>query len=347
MADTFDILQCDRCGYDLRATDPDGICPECGYAVADSIEAAKLPHRPAWRDSDPRWRRRMLAGCWVLVLLPLVDLLNDSGLAAKIATPAFFEYGFHTRPLSESLFYFNNTPFFVAIGLAFLFYRENGRKWLPLDWTRRTGVLCVLVFAYVAFGDWVAIPALVGLSVTSTFQSLPLDLQPPITPFLGDSGYYVTKLFVWDYNIGIAVVIVLAGLTMLLAAHRLSIALRAAASSRLVAALILSPIALSAVLNIAMAWPVWKDVHSPFGTTAYEIVKKVPWSPMGFSPDLISEAVLSLRTPSLLLSPGMFTLMELLKWGSLLVITTWLTTAQIRSYLDPKGPAVNTTSPQV
>ena len=64
-------LPCHRCGYDLRAHPPDGQCPECGASVAESRRLAAIPLRPAWRDSDPRWRRRILAGAWVLVLLPL------------------------------------------------------------------------------------------------------------------------------------------------------------------------------------------------------------------------------------------------------------------------------------
>src|SRR5208282_2288514 len=72
-------LPCCRCGYDLRAHPQDGICPECGGSVAESWRWAATPRRPAWEDSDPRWRRRILAGTWVLVLLPLMDVLQKSG----------------------------------------------------------------------------------------------------------------------------------------------------------------------------------------------------------------------------------------------------------------------------
>src|SRR5258707_3351024 len=69
-------LPCHICGYDLRAHPQDGKCPECGASVAESRRLAANPRRPAWRDSDPRWRRRMLAGVWILVLVPLMDLLT-------------------------------------------------------------------------------------------------------------------------------------------------------------------------------------------------------------------------------------------------------------------------------
>src|SRR3982751_5743669 len=69
-------LPCDRCGYDLRAHPQDGKCPECGASVAESRRLAAIPRRPAWRDSDPRWRRRVLGGIWILVLLPLLTALK-------------------------------------------------------------------------------------------------------------------------------------------------------------------------------------------------------------------------------------------------------------------------------
>src|SRR5438874_6060578 len=69
-------LPCHRCGYDLRAHPPDGKCPECGALVAESRRVALIARRPAWRESDARWRRRVLAGAWLLVFLPLMDVLK-------------------------------------------------------------------------------------------------------------------------------------------------------------------------------------------------------------------------------------------------------------------------------
>ena len=83
-------LTCYRCGYDLRAHPGDANCPECGAAVEVSQRMAGIPSRPAWRDSDPRWRRRMLAGAWILVLLPLMDVLRLFDWASKIPCPGRF-----------------------------------------------------------------------------------------------------------------------------------------------------------------------------------------------------------------------------------------------------------------
>ena len=84
---TSSDLPCHLCGYDLRAHPQDGRCPECGAPVAESRRVAAIPRRPAWRDSDPRWRRRMLAGTWVLVLLPLMDALQMFEWASSAPVP--------------------------------------------------------------------------------------------------------------------------------------------------------------------------------------------------------------------------------------------------------------------
>src|ERR1700733_5501155 len=83
-------VPCYRCGYDVRAHPEDGKCPECEASVAESRRLAMIPLRPAWRDSDPRWRWRMLAGVWILVLLPLMDVLYVSGWAYRVAVPNVF-----------------------------------------------------------------------------------------------------------------------------------------------------------------------------------------------------------------------------------------------------------------
>src|SRR3954447_11272062 len=86
-------LSCHICGYDLRAHPRDGKCPECGGSVAESRRVAAIPRRPAWRDSDPRWRRRMLAGTWVLVLVPLMAALRRFEWDSSVPVPSIFGYG--------------------------------------------------------------------------------------------------------------------------------------------------------------------------------------------------------------------------------------------------------------
>ena len=58
-------LCCAGCGYALRGLPNDGRCPECGLAVAASIQAAARPPRLA--DADPRRLRWTVLGAWLLV----------------------------------------------------------------------------------------------------------------------------------------------------------------------------------------------------------------------------------------------------------------------------------------
>src|SRR5688572_1112554 len=146
-AQTSDELPCHRCGYDLRAQPPDGICPECEASVAESRRWAAIPRRPAWRDSDPRWRRRVLAGTWILVLLPLMDLMQAFGWDERVVVPAVFEVSGNVRTLDETFLRnmgLQRTLLF-CIGVVLLFSRERGRRRGKLDWTRRWGVGCSYV----------------------------------------------------------------------------------------------------------------------------------------------------------------------------------------------------------
>ncbi len=54
-------LPCIRCGYNLKTLLPDGICPECGLSIDQSIRRGLL------RYSDPQWVARIAAGMrWVV-----------------------------------------------------------------------------------------------------------------------------------------------------------------------------------------------------------------------------------------------------------------------------------------
>ena len=71
----MDGLTCFACGYDLRRTPPDGLCPECGLAVGES--------QSRWREAAvwlPRLRaacRAFAAGGAVLLTLILASMLAN------------------------------------------------------------------------------------------------------------------------------------------------------------------------------------------------------------------------------------------------------------------------------
>ena len=128
-------LPCHVCGYDLRAQPQDGQCPECGTSVAESRRVAAMPRRPAWQDSDPRWRRRVLAGAWVLVLLPLMDVLNVSGWAASVPVPTFWDSRGTVYTLDHTLAAYPGVyqPLCFCAGVVLLFSKERGRRPGRLD----------------------------------------------------------------------------------------------------------------------------------------------------------------------------------------------------------------------
>ena len=50
-----DDVRCDRCGYRLRGLQPDGRCPECGLAVAATVEALRAKREARQSGLRPRY----------------------------------------------------------------------------------------------------------------------------------------------------------------------------------------------------------------------------------------------------------------------------------------------------
>jgi hypothetical protein len=59
---------CIHCGYNLRGLLSTGICPECGQAIAASLQGDLL------RFAEPAWLKRVVFGVW-LMLLSFIGLL--------------------------------------------------------------------------------------------------------------------------------------------------------------------------------------------------------------------------------------------------------------------------------
>lgn len=180
-------LPCHACGYDLRAHPQDGQCPECGASVAEALRIAAIPRRPAWRDSDPRWRRRIVAGAWILVFLPLKDTLNAFEWSALIPAPAIFDFRGAVKTLDETLLVgwlgvYHSLAF--TIGAVLLFAKERGRRRSRLDWTRRWGVLCTYVVLLLSAAQILFIVALILAGVSALLMSIPLKYQPGMTQLL-------------------------------------------------------------------------------------------------------------------------------------------------------------------
>src|SRR5687768_10009653 len=181
-------LPCYRCGYDLRAHPRDGQCPECRASVAESLRWAAIPRRPAWRDSDPRWRRRMLAGVWLLALLPLMEALRIFGWASSVPVPVVFDFRGGIRTLDETLFSYRAVyqPLIFCMGVVLLFSHERGRRPSRLDWTRRWGVICTYVVFLLSAAQVLFVSALVLAGVAALLQSMPPKYQPASTQLIVD-----------------------------------------------------------------------------------------------------------------------------------------------------------------
>jgi hypothetical protein len=327
-AETSADLRCHRCGYDLRAHPPDGKCPECGTTVAESKQEALTPRRPAWQDSDPRWRRRMLAGVWVLVLLPLMDVLHWLGWDANVPALNLFGYGaIHT--LSETLISWPGiyAPLIFCIGVVLLFSKERGRRRNRLDWTRRWGVFSSYIVFVLSAVEALAVPALVLVGIAALFLSMGLKYQPRVTQLVVDLSTGYLRYGPWPNQITLTARVGVSAIVMLLACIPLFDALRSSGGRRLVW-ILLAPLALFALYNFAqavrLALGVW---HVPLFSGYVDIYGIYFW------PQALAQYIWPTPPPMYYLPRVTLTafLVEAIKWCIILTIAVWLSIAQIAS----------------
>ena len=319
-------LPCHRCGYDLRAHPHDGQCPECGASVAESRRLAAVPLRPAWRDSDPRWRRRILAGAWVLVLLPLVDVLKAFDLASGIPVPAVFEHGGTVRTLDDTLLSFPGVyqPLAFCIGVVLLFSKERGRRRGRLDWTRRWGVICCYAVLLLSAAGILALVALVCVGIAAAFHSMPLDYQPGIARPLAEWGTAYIRYGPQPSNASGVVLVASSSIAILLACVPLFDALRGSGPRRYAAAL-LAPLALFALMHLAQAGRY---------LVAFGFAPTADLFPYGayFWPEVLVTRLAGLPPGPGVPGTALGAVVEAVKWCSVFSIAVWLTVARIAAW---------------
>lgn len=320
-------LKCDRCGYDLRAHPAEGKCPECETPVAESMRLAAIPRRPEWRKSDPRWRWRMLAGVWILTLLPLMDVLQISGWAAALRVPDISGLE-SSRTLDEQLIgqFSIYQSIIFCIGVVLLFSKERRRRVNRLDWTRRWGVICSYVVALLSAVSVLFIGALVAIGIAALFLSMPLKYQPAVTQGMVDVARTWLIYGPFPNNAAVVVHTAFSSVAMLLAAVALFEALRSS-GPRVAAMILLAPLVLfSLILIVQSGWRL-RDMSA---NGLQELSRYEAY----FNPSLFVYFVDRMARGASLIGVDIEMLVETAKWCIIFTIAVWLSVAQLKAWRE-------------
>ncbi len=318
-------LPCHCCGYDLRAHPPDGTCPECGASVAEARRMAAIPRERPWRD----WRRRMLIGVWVLLLVPLVDVLQTFGWDARVSVPNVFHFPATVRTLDETLLAERQVrvyqPIVFCIGIVLLFARERERRPHKLDWTRRWGVLCTYVVMFLSAAQVFFIIALVMVGIAAVFHSMPRGYQPGVTRLLVQLGSSYLQYGPQPMERAGAILVASSSIAILLGCVRLFDALQRSGPKRYTV-IVLAPLALFAIMHLSQVARYFLGVPGITFPVSNPGLFQYQWY---FWPPALVSAIVNLPRPMLPPIIAIGDLMELTKWSAALAIALWLTVAQI------------------
>ena len=303
--------------------------------MAEAVRVAAIPRRPAWADSNPRWRRRMVAGAWVLVLVPLVDVLRLFGLSDIPIIPVFWEPQFSLETLDNTFFsmVYDTVPF--CVGIVLLFSKERFRRRNKLDWTRRWGVLMSYVVLFLAVPACAPVTCLVLIGIAASFFTLPPANQPGFTGFLADVAaayvYYGPQMKDAGYY---TLAAMSAGL-VLLACVPIHTAVRCS-GPRWVAFVLLTPLAVIAAWTVAIA-----GSYLVYLTRGWAVTNEpplfffAPYYLTAFLHQYLNETFFSFRAGYPSVSKHLL-IIEAAKWLSCLGIALWLSVAQLRAWRRPK-----------
>jgi hypothetical protein len=318
-------LLCYRCGYDVRAQLEDGNCPECGSSVAESRRMSKIPRRPAWRDSDPRWRRRMLAGVWLLVLVPLVAVLQATEWDQSLPMPTYIQPQ-GAQALNDSFLEMVYACVVFSMGVVLLFSHERDRPPSRLDWTQRWGVVVSYGVLLLGAIDYAAVTALVTVGVGALCQSLPLHYQPAATDWIVTISTGYLRYGPFPGQLSYASLAACSAIAVLLGCVPLYNALRSCEKKKAAAVIVLAPLAISAVAQIGFAIEYLFLDYSFFARHFMNnrLFFFYPRATVGSSSSLYNPVLTS------------DVVMEVIKWLACLVIAVWLSIAQIRSTRSKK-----------
>ncbi len=283
----------------------------------------------------------MVAGAWVLVLLPLMDVLQAFGWASKLPAPNVFGYG-AVRTLSDTLIW--GAPIWsgfpgvyellaFCIGVVLLFSKERGRRRSRMDWTRRWGVLCSYVVLLLGAAFLISVAALVLAGITAVFHSMPLQYQPGATQLFADLSAGYLRYGAQPMFVAAVVRLAFSSITIVLACFPLFDALRSSGSKRL-AAILLAPLALFSLIQLAQAGRCCYSLGvSSFPSGNYFCFYAFYFSPALLVGHVADVPVWPYHMPG---SEPIAFLVEAAKWCIVLAIALWLTIAQLAAWRQQK-----------
>jgi hypothetical protein len=262
----------------------------------------------------------MLAGTWILALMPLMDVLKATGWAAFVPVPNVLGYGAVRNvgdTLASDLWVYPELIF--CIGVVLLFSRERGRRPARLDWTLRWGVLCAYIALLLNATKVLFICALVLVGIVALFLAMPLEHQPAATPLFVDVSAAYLSYGPYPAPVSSIVLVGFSSMAVLLACIPLFDALRSSGPKR-VAAILLAPLALLALMHLTLADQYCIGLSgSQYGAFSW------PQLPVAY----ILDDAASIYLPW---APLRALLAECLKWCVVLAIAVWLSIAQFASW---------------
>lgn len=294
-------------------------------AVEESRRLLSLPRRPAWRDSDPRWRRRILTGVWVLVLIPVVTLLRYYQWFEQIPVPTFIKAQ-GRMSLEDTCFPWLFSYFAFCIGVVLLFSRKRGRRETRLDWTRRWGVILSYTVLVLGIPEFALVSALVAIGIGALCLSMPLHLQPAATGLFVNLGAWYIWYGPYPGDYAGPMLAVCSSIVILLGCVPLYNALRSS-GPRAAALGVLAPLAIAAGIQISLG-------------CERMLFPKVPaWGLFFINTDVIYRYLFYFDPGILVLSLGYFgrsphrteIVGEVIKWLDIFAIAVWLSVAQFMS----------------
>lgn len=294
---------------------------------------ALIPKRPAWRDSDPRWRRRMLAGTWVLVLLPLMAAMDHYKWTRDVPLPEFLPEQVD-RTLDDSFVRFVYVHLVFCIGVVLMFSKERGRQPVPLDRTRAWGIVGSWLVLTLGAIQMAFLTSLVMSGLAALFNSMWPPAKPAIADWFVTLGAGYLRYGPHPSTTSDTAVASISAIVILLACVPLYNALRSS-GPRLLAMIVLAPLPLAAAVQLASI--AYYTVAPSTGLTLPGVVfvsvsygeAYIYDAAYYFRPDLLIGSNSMLASSS---SRGMI-LLEAAKWVACVVIAIWLSIAQLAAII--------------